>query len=132
MVSGELPDGFVDPCDPAQVASVLTAVRNALDVRGLLDLLAQLPGLTVDRGRDGRLLHGAVAPSVSGGEDVVRFASPTSREHIVGGVVLNRTTVPPATLTTVLASMVCEAVRREGESEAASVALTAARDAIGT
>jgi hypothetical protein len=131
MTSGELPDGFVDPLDPLQVAAVLTAVRASLDVRGLLDLLAQLPGLSVDRGRDGRLLHGAVAPSVRGGEDIVRFASPTSREHVVGGVVLNRTTVPPATLTTVLAGMVCDAVRRDGGREEASVVLTAARDALG-
>ena len=130
MVGGYLPDGFVDPLDPLQVAAVLTTVRASQDVRGLLDLLARVPGLSVDRGRDGRLLRGSVAASVRGGEDVVRFASPTSREHVVGGVVVNRTTVPPATLTTVLAGMVCDAVRRADNREEASNVLTAARDGV--
>jgi hypothetical protein len=130
MVGVDLPDEFVDPLDPVQVAAVLTTVRATLDVRGLLDLLARMPGLSVDRGRDGRLLRGSVAASVRGGEDVVRFASPTSREHVVGGVVLNRTTVPPATLTTVLAGMVCDAVRRTDGRDQASAVLTAARDGV--
>ena len=130
MVGGDLPDRFVDPLDPVQVAAVLTMVRARLDVRGLLDILARLPGLSVDRGRDGKLLRGSVAASVRGGEDVVRFSSPTSREHVVGGVVLNRTTVPPATLTTVLAGMVCDAVRRVDGREEASNVLTAARDGL--
>jgi hypothetical protein len=109
-----LPDGFVDPLDRDQVTAVLAAVRASLDQRGLLDLLARLPGLTVDPGRPGKLLRAAVAPSITGGDDVVRLATPVIREHVVGGVVLSRTPVPASGLATVLAGMVCRAVRRDG------------------
>jgi hypothetical protein len=125
-----LPDGFVDPLDRDQVSAVLAAVRASLDQGGLLDLLARLPGLTVDPGRPGKLLRAAVAPSITGGDDVVRLATPVIREHVVGGVVLSRTPVPASGLATVLAGMVCRAVRRDGTREDVSVALTAARDAV--
>jgi hypothetical protein len=127
-----LPDGFVDPLNQDQVAAVLAAVRASLGQPGLLDLLMRLPGLTVDPGRAGKLLRGAVAPSVSAGDDIVRFATPVIREHVVGGVVLSRTPVSVTGLSTVLAAMVSESVRRDGAREDVSVVLTAARDAVST
>ncbi|PZS13912.1 MAG: hypothetical protein DLM57_15565 [Pseudonocardiales bacterium] len=131
-MNGDLPDGFVDPLVPEQVAAVLAAVREHLGLTGLLDLLTRVPGLTVDPGRSGGLLRAATAPWVSGGDDVVRFAKPVVRERVVGGVVLSRTPVPTATLPATLATLVRETVRRDGAREDVSVALTAARDAVSS
>ncbi|MGI8578338.1 MAG: hypothetical protein ACR2KG_10580 [Nocardioidaceae bacterium] len=129
-MSDELPAGYVDPLDPAQVAPVLRSAHRQLGLTGLLELLARVPGMTVEPERPGGALRRPLAASVTGGQDVVRLTTPATREHVVGGIVLSRTDVPPAQLPALLALACRDAVLAEGEVMEASIALTSARDAM--
>jgi hypothetical protein len=131
-VSDSLPAGFVDPRDPAQVAPVLAAALKQLGLAGLVELLARVPGLAIDPGRPGGALRRAIAPSVVNGTEVLRFTAPASREHVVGGIVLSRAPVTAAELPGWLAGACRDAVTATGDPDDASIALTAARDAMNS
>ncbi len=44
-MSSALPEGFVDPLDEAQVSGVMRAAAGRLGTDGLVNLLAQVPGV---------------------------------------------------------------------------------------
>jgi len=128
-VTSGLPSGFVDPADPAAVAVVLRATVKRLGLSGLIELLTQVPGLRIEPGRPaGRLRRGEPA-KVLGDDYRIVLSTPAVREHLVGGIVLSRQSVPAVELPGLLARVVQEAVAGSGVSEA-SVALTSVRDAL--
>lgn len=129
-MSEALPAGFIDPLDPAQVTPVLRSARSQLGIDGLVELLARVPGLTVEPERAGGPLRRSVPASVTGGQDVVRLTTPATREHVVGGIVLSRTPIPPAQLPALLALVCRDGVLSTGEIMEASLVLTSARDAM--
>jgi len=130
-VSSALPEGFVDPLDETQVSDVLRAAAGRLGVDGLVNLLAQVPGVRIERGRPGGVLRRAVPARLQSGEEVIVLSEPAVTEHIVGGIVLRHQQVSPVDLPALLARVVGEAVSFSGQGADASVALTSARDALG-
>lgn len=131
MTAG-IPAGFVDPLDAAQVAAVLRAALERLGMAGLVELLTRIPGMRIDPGQAGGLFRTArPARVLAGEEEVVALSQPVVREHVVGGIVLGRSTVRPAEVPDLLAWAVCRAVADYGDAGQASVVLTSARDAIG-
>ncbi|HSY16459.1 MAG TPA: hypothetical protein VK816_10750 [Jatrophihabitantaceae bacterium] len=129
MTAG-LPAGFVDPLDLEQVTAVFAAARTQLGIAGLVELVARVPGIVVDPGRPARRLQRAIPATVSSGQDMLRFSEPIRREHVVGGVVISRADVPAGKVAAQLAQMCRDAIEEAGQAEDASVALTAARDAL--
>ena len=125
----DLPAGFVDPRDPQQVAAVIASTRAGLGLDGVAELLARVPGLLVEPGREGGFMRRPVPPRVLAGSEIVVLGEPSSREHVVGGIVLQRSTLRPVELPGVLAQLCVTAVQASGAVGDASVALTAARDA---
>ncbi|MDQ6650845.1 MAG: hypothetical protein M3Z02_12130 [Actinomycetota bacterium] len=130
-MSSELPDGFLDPLDASAVSAVLRSAAARLGMDGLVKLLAQVPGVRIDRGRPGGLLRRAVPARLQSGEYVIVLSEPAVTEHIVGGIVLGHQQVPPVDLPALLARVVADAVAYTGQGADASVALTSARDALG-
>ncbi len=129
MTSG-LPSGFVDPADAVAVAEVLRGTAAQLGLTGLVELLTQVPGLRIEPGRPaGRLRRGEPA-QVLGADYRIVLSTPAVREHLVGGIVLSRQSVPAAELAGLLARVVQEAVAGSGGVSEASVALTSVRDAL--
>ncbi|GAC1329416.1 MAG: hypothetical protein NVSMB13_17020 [Mycobacteriales bacterium] len=130
-MSTGLPDGFVDPLDVAAVTDLLRTATGRLGMAGVVDLLGQVPGVRISPGRAGGLLRKAEPARLHAGEDVLVLAEPAVVEHIVGGIVLSHRPVSPVELPGLLAGIVRDAVTFTGATADASVALTAARDALG-
>ena len=130
-MSAGLPAGFVDPLDVEAVTAVLRVAASRLGTGGLVDLLAQIPGVRIERGRPGGVLRRAVPARLQSGEQVIVLSEPAVTEHIVGGIVLSHQPVSPVDLPALLARVVGEAVSFSGQGADASVALTSARDALG-
>lgn len=130
MTAG-IPAGFVDPLDAAQVAAVLGAALERLGMAGLVELLTRIPGMRIDPGQAGGLFRQPRPARIFAGEEVLALGRPVVREHVVGGIVLGRSTVRPAEVPDLLAWAVCSAVADYGDAGQASVVLTSARDAIG-
>ncbi|MEP6695695.1 MAG: hypothetical protein ABJA34_02325 [Pseudonocardiales bacterium] len=129
-MTGDIPSGFVDARDPAQVAAVLRSTVDRLGMSGLADLLSRLP-VRIDPGQaPGRFSRGR-PPRVMAGEQVVVLAQPVVLEHVVGGIVLSRTPARHKDVPDLLAAIVCAAVADSGDAGAASVVITSVRDALG-
>jgi hypothetical protein len=123
------PEGYVDPADEPQVAAVLDAVVRALGVDGLGDLLGRLPGSRVEPARPGGFLRSAVPACVwLTADHQLVLTDPVEHQHVVGGVVLARDTLPPGRLPGVVARLVVTAVAQQGSEAEAAVVLTAARE----
>jgi len=61
---------------------------------------------------------------------VLLDATPVVDQHVVGGVVLQRSVVPPSRVPEVLAALVVDLARDQGTGAEAAVVLTAAREVI--
>jgi hypothetical protein len=132
----ELPDGFVDPQDTAQVTAILDAVLRSAGPAGLLDLLARIPGVRVDAGVPKGFLRAAVPASTWLGQEnqlVLNEAKPPALvlQHVVGGVTLSRETLPPTGTAALVARLLSKTLAENGGLEDASAALTAHRDLFG-
>jgi hypothetical protein len=134
----DLPEGFVDPQDIAEVTAVLDGVLAGSGPAGLFDLLARLPGVRMDPGAAKGFLRAAVPPSAWIGAEnqlVLADAGPggasLTLQHVVGGVTLAREALAPARTAEVVARLVSTAVRDHGNAQDASAALTAHRDLFG-
>ena len=127
-----VPEGFVDPRDRSAVAAVLAATWSTTGVEGLGDLLSRLEGSRYRPGRPRRLLSPAVPASVwLGPEDEVVLTDPVEHRHVVGGVILQRTTLEPGHLAATLARLVTSLSESQGSHADTAAVLTAARDASG-
>jgi hypothetical protein len=126
------PEPYVDPADVSAVAEVLAGTLQLMGPAGLGDLLARLPGVRVVPATPARLFRPAAEGGVwVGPEHLVRLdATPVVDQHVVGGVVLQRSVVPPARVPGVLAALVVDLARDEGTAEETAVVLTAAREVI--
>ena len=123
------PDGLVDPYDAAEVAPVLDAALRAMGPGGLTDLLARLPGVTIEPARAKRFLSPALPGRVwLGPENCLTMTDPIVHQHVVGGVVLARDPLRAGTLPGVLARLIADHVREHGQADDAAVALSAVRD----
>ena len=121
----------VDAADPAQVAPVVARTVALMGTGGLADLLARLPGTRTVPGTPGRLFKPAVPPTAwIGPEDQLVLTDPVVHQHVVGGVVLARTTLSPADLGPTVARLVTAAARAEASYDEASAVLTATADAL--
>lgn len=109
----------------------MRAAAGRLGTDGLVNLLAQVPGVQITPGRPGGVLRRAQPARLRSGEDVIVLAEPAVVEHAVGGIVLSHQQVAPVALPGVLARVVRDAVAFSGRTADASVALTSARDALG-
>jgi hypothetical protein len=128
-MTGQLPEGYVDPSDASQVAAVLGAVQRALGVPGLGDLLGRIPGSRLEPARPGGFLRAALPASVwLTAEHQLVLTDPVVHAHVVGGVVLARDTLPAGRLPETVARLVVAAVREQGARSEAAVVLTAARE----
>jgi hypothetical protein len=129
----ELPDGFVDPHDTAEVTAVLDGVLRSTGPAGLLDLLARIPGVRVEAGVPKGFLRAAVPASTWLGPEnqlVLNDARPHALvlQHVVGGITLSRETLPPTGSAALVARLLSTTVAEYGGVEDASAALTAHRD----
>jgi hypothetical protein len=132
----DLPEGYVDPRDPARVTAVLQAVVEQTGLAGLLDLLARIPGTRVDPGSRKGFLRAAVPPSTWVGLEhrLVLVSGPVGDQledhHVVGGVTLARDTLTSDRAPGVVARHIAYAVAvgGPGADQEASAALTAYRD----
>lgn len=122
----------VDPSDVIAVGDVLAGTLRLMGPAGLTDLLARLPGVRVVPGTPGRFLRSAVEGGVwVGAEHFVTLGSePVVDQHVVGGVTLARTAVPPARLPQVIARLVVDLAHDLGSRAETEVVLTAARETI--
>ena len=128
-MTDQVPQGYVDPADPQQVAVVLAAVLGVLGVPGLGDLLGRIPGSRLEPARPGGFLRTGVPASVwLTAEHQLVLTDPVEHAHVVGGVVLARDTLPPGRLPDVVARVVVAAIRAQGSRAEAAVVLTAARE----
>jgi hypothetical protein len=132
----DLPDGFVDPHDTAQVTAVLDAVLRSAGPVGLLDLLARIPGVRVEAGVPKGFLRAAVPASSWLGQEnqlVLNDATPPALvlQHVVGGITLSRETLPPNGTAALIARLLSTTIAENGGLEDASAALTAHRDLFG-
>jgi hypothetical protein len=127
-----VPEGYVDPRDSSAVAAVLAATWSATGVDGLADLLSRMQGSRFAPGRPRRLLSPAVPASVwLGPEDELVLTEPPEHRHVVGGVVLQRTALPPADLAPTLARLITSLTRSQDSYADTAAVLTAARDVTG-
>jgi hypothetical protein len=131
-VTSSLPDGYVDPTDPAAVAAVLQATVAFGGLDAVTDLLARLPGTRVTPAVPKGFLRPAVPAAVwLGSESCWSCTDPPTLLQVVGGVVLHREEVAPGEAAEALTRVVTDLVRRTGGAGDASAVLTAARDVAG-
>ena len=122
----------VDPQDTGQVAAVLGDTMRLMGYDGVLDLLARLPGVELLPGHPQRLFRTGVPASLAvGPEHLLSTSEPVTHQHVVAGVVLQRSVVPPGELVGVLAELVATLSRRQGSSQETAAVLTAAREVVG-
>jgi hypothetical protein len=122
--------GFVDAADPQAVEAVLRDALALLGADRVLETLATV--VPVRRGRAGGLFRDPEPDQVAVGDRLLRVddLGRASLQHVVGGIVLATDPVMPAALPGVLASLVTRSVADQGSQDAASVVLTALRDAV--
>jgi hypothetical protein len=127
------PQRPVDPLDVRAVAEILGRTLALMGPGGVGDLLARLPGARPVAGTPGRLFRPAVPPAVwLGAENLLVLADPVVHQHVVGGVVLQRRSLPPADLGPTVAPLVAQLVRSHGGQTDAAMVLTAAREVLLT
>ncbi len=125
------PERPVDPVDVREVTAILDRTLALMGPGGVGDLLARLPGARPVAAVPARLFRHAVPPAVwLGAENLLVLDDPVVHQHVVGGVVLQRRTLPPADLGPVLAPLVAQLVRSQGGQQDAATVLTAARDVL--
>jgi hypothetical protein len=128
-VTASLPEGYVDPTDPAAVGAVLQATVAFGGLDAVTDLLARLPGTRLTPAVPKGFLRPAVPAAVwLGTESCWSSTSPPTLLQVVGGVVLHRQVVETGEVAGALSRLVTDLVRRTGAVGDASAALTAARD----
>jgi hypothetical protein len=131
-VTASLPDGYVDPTDPAAVGAVLQATVDFGGLDAVTELLARLPGIRVAPAVPKGFLRAAVPAAIwLGSESCWSCTSPPTLLQVVGGVVLHRQVIEPGEVAAALTGVVTDLVRRTGGVGDASAALTAARDVAG-
>jgi hypothetical protein len=124
-----LPEGYVDPTDPAAVAEVLAATVASGGLAAVSDLLARLPGVrAVEAVPRGFLRAGLPAALWLGDEWCWWLSEPPALAQVVNGVELHRAVVRPGDAAASLSRVVAELVRRTAAVADASAVLTAARD----
>jgi hypothetical protein len=131
-VTSSLPEGYVDPTDPAAVAAVLRATVDFGGLDAVTELLARLPGTRLAPAVPKGFLRPAVPAAVwLGTESCWSCTAPPTLLQVVGGVVLHRQEVEAGDVAEALTRLVTDLVRRTGAVGDASAALTAARDVSG-
>jgi hypothetical protein len=131
-VTSSLPEGYVDPTDPAAVGAVLQATVDFGGLDAVTELLARLPGTRLAPAVPKGFLRPAVPAAVwLGSESCWSCTTPPTLLQVVGGVVLHREEVEPGEVADALSRLVTDLVRRTGAVGDASAALTAARDVAG-
>ena len=124
-----LPEGYVDPTDPAAVSAVVGLTVTSAGLGAVSDLLARLPGTRVTPAVPKGFLRAGVPGAVwLGPENCWSLTEPPTLLHVVGGVVLHREIVEPGRAAAALGHVVAELVRRTGAVADAAAVLTAARD----
>lgn len=125
------PSGPVDPYDAAQVAIVLADTLRLMGPSGVLDLLRRLPGTRPVPAVAKRLFSPAVPEGLwVGPEHLIVLADPLSHRHVVGGVVLADTPLPPGELPGQVSGLVVALTRSQGSADETSGVLTAAREVL--
>jgi hypothetical protein len=128
-MSQQLPEGFVDPYDVGAVSSIFAEMLRLVGVDGVSDLLGRLPGVTQVPGSPRRRFRDVVEPSAwIGPEHNVSMTLPATHQHVVSGVVLQRSSVPAGELPGLLAGLVASLTRAQASHDETSAALTALRD----
>jgi hypothetical protein len=128
-VTASLPEGYVDPTDPAAVGAVLQATVDFGGLDAVTDLLARLPGTRVAPAVPKGFLRQAVPMAIwLGPESCWSCTAPPTLLQVVGDVVLHRRVIDPGEVAASLTRVVTDLVRRTGGVNDASAALTAARD----
>jgi len=123
------PEGFVDPADGPEVASVLRAVLGTLGTSGLGDLLGRFPGSRTEPARPGGIFRRGTPASVwLGPEHQLVLSDPVVHVHVVGGVVLARDPLPAGRAPDAVARLLVAAVADRASQSEAAVVLTAARE----
>ncbi len=131
-MTSSLPEGYVDPTDPAAVGAVLEATVHFGGLDAVTELLARLPGTRLTPAVPKGFLRPAVPAAVwLGTESCWSCTTPPTLLQVVGGVVLHRQEVEPGEVADALSRLVTDLVRRTGGVGDASAALTAARDVAG-
>jgi hypothetical protein len=131
-VTSALPEGFVDPTDPAAVGAVLDATVAGAGLDAVTDLLSRLPGTRTTAAVPKGFLRAAVPAAVwLGPESCWSGTQPPTLLQVVGGVVLHRTEIHPGDVAEALSRVIADLVRRTGATADASAVLTAARDVAG-
>ncbi len=126
------PAGPVDPYDVEQVAAVLGDTLRLMGPAGVLDLLRRLPGTRPVPAVARRMFSPAVPEGMwIGPEHLVVLDEPVRHRHVVGGVVLADTPLPPGVLPGEVARLVAALTRSQGSAQDASGVLTAAREVLG-
>jgi hypothetical protein len=129
-VTGD-PQDPVDPLDVPEVTQVLERTLALMGPAGVGDLLARLPGARQVAGTPARLFRAAAPDGVwLGSEHLLVLSDPVEHHHVVGGVVLQRTALPPAALGPTVAPLVASLVASYGGRADAGTVLTAARDVL--
>jgi hypothetical protein len=124
-----VPEGYVDPTDPAQVEPVIAATVAYGGLAAVADLLARLPGTTTVPQMAKRFLRPSVPAAVwLGPESCWSCTEPPTLLHVVGGVVLHRDPVTPGEAPGLLGRVVADLARRTGAVGDSAAVLTAARD----
>lgn len=125
----DLPEGYVDPTDPAAVADVVRSVVSSGGLDSVTDLVGRLPGVRRVPAVPKGFLRPAVPAAIWLSTEYCWSATePPTLLHVVNGVVLNHDPVEPGEAPEVLGRLVPELVRRTGALGDASAVLTAARD----
>jgi hypothetical protein len=128
-----LPEGYVDPTDPAAVAAVVRAVVASAGLAAVTDLIGRMPGVRTTPAVAKGFLRPAVPAAIwLGSEYCWSCSEPPTLLHVVNGVVLHRDEVEPGEAPDLLGRLVPDLVRRTGAVADASAALTAARDVSAT
>jgi hypothetical protein len=128
-VTASLPEGYVDPTDPAAVAAVLQATLATGGLDAVTHLLSRLPGTRSVPAVSKGFLRAAVPAQIwLGPESCWSCTDPPTLLHVVGGVVLHREVFHPGTVLDALSRVVADLVRRTGAIGDASAVITAARD----
>lgn len=131
-MTASLPEGYVDPTDPAAVGTVLRATVDFGGLDAVSELLARLPGTRLTAAVPKGFLRAAVPAAIwLGSETCWSCTAPPALLQVVGGVVLHRRVIEPGEVAEALSRVVTDLVRRTGGVGDASAALTAARDVAG-
>jgi hypothetical protein len=127
-----VPAAPVDPSDVTAVSEVLAGTLRLMGPAGLTDLLARLPGVRVVPGTPGRMFRSAVEGGVWVGAEhfVTLETEPVVDQHVVGGVTLARSAVPPGQLPQVIARLVVDLAHDQASRVETEVVLTAARETV--